>query len=261
MNHCSDTWFIIYDYLDSQNKWNLSHTCKKFTAMITKELEHVEAKLQKKRLFNSYHYDEMFKQFYFHGYEKFKQLFCINCNYDHLLYDHYIMNKCMIDDYKAIITMFDSDGSLILRLAVEDRPSQYTDSEYTISSCIYYDRGIYEMDKGNRFEYFLNGQFIGYNYFIPFKHEEIDTEIFDSKEMEINKQINQIRQKINELILVDQIFPEIYQMIEPFDNMSCESEHMIKFIKKSSMSSLDPLLNYLDDNNKSDNKKRRSFFG
>ena len=240
MKCCLDVWYIIYNYLDPSNKWDLSHVCKDFISIVSRERQIVERLLQSKHPFYSYDYDSTYKSFYFYTRQKFEQLFCVNKRYDHLLIDHFVANKCYINDFQAIISVFDSVGSQVLRLVVNDRSCEYTESEYTISSCIYHNVGLYEREMSNRYEYFLNGQFIGYNYFINYENEQREKE--EEEEIKIGKEIDKIRCEINKLILIDQIFPDIYQMIinQPFE------DYQIKFIKKSKMVLDNKLFKFLD---------------
>ena len=139
-----------------------------------------------------------------------------------MLINHYLVTKCCVDDYQAIISVFDSNGSNILQLEINDRRGKYVDSEYTVSYCMYHNKGLYQMDEGNRFEYFLNGSFIGYNYFVVFEDEDPWNDDMSPGEIEMYEKVDEIRYEINKLILMDRIFPEIYQMIDhqPFDNLS-----------------------------------------
>jgi len=140
-------------------------------------------------------------------YDDFRKYFCQNIFYDHLLIDQYVITRTTNeDDLTVLIDVFDANGN-ILALTADYYCGCVYNENFFITSCAQRYR--------NRAEYFLNGKYFG-------------IDIWSDDDENSNKdRVEYIFKLMNKSILVDKIYPDIYELIMHKPSY----EPKLKFIK------------------------------
>lgn len=217
MIQCFDLWVIVYNFLDSRNKWKMGYqVCKDFNKFIINDLKTVERMI----------IEEDILQHDIYWYPGFDQNELFGSTYDHIFIDYYIINKLTIDPSTISINI-GNFGSSIISISLE-----YCNNNYRVLTCTFDGFGLFREYQISpyRWIYKINNK----NNWI-YRSDEFSNFLSDNDccDPEIIKSMIQISEFINQCILVDCIFPDIYQIIT---DKSRELLNRFKLIKKTNIS-------------------------
>jgi len=229
---CSDLYFSIYSYLDSQSKFKCGITCKQFNKFLSKDI-----KIAKNNVRDEF--NNICNKFNGFNLKEIISLLLKGISSEHLdtklLGPGYIAVRTF-DDYTCTtkIDVYNAQGSKELELNIDynyEKRNKYSKRNYFVTSCVHRNIGFYEDYRGNRFEYYMNKKFVGINC--------IRDDLINDYPL-----VKNIFKTINKYLIVNKIYPSIYKLIKMEDTET--NKCYAKFVKSSELSFDNKLFNYLE---------------
>lgn len=198
----TDLYFLIYSYLNQRDKFKYGIVCKQFNKFLTEEIDDEIDSV-------NYEFDNICCEFA--KMKKSKELLSMLSS--HINEPEYqLLKQCT---WIAIRT-FDEWGDCETKIEIFD--SYNTDTKIlelnldydslkdqnVVTTCMCGNIGFYEKYMGNRFEYYMNGKYIGIN-------------CLRTDQIKDYPMVAMIHRTINKFFVDDKIFPDLIELIKTTD--------------------------------------------